>query len=67
MSSLRKGVWSSPGAHEKQVWKWNPLSSYQELAQVYLAEKAEAYREKLLEGIRQISLVSSVEEMPTVL
>ena len=67
MSSLRKGVRSSPRAHEKLFRKWDPLSSYLELAQVSLAEKAEAYQDKLLKGIRPISLVSSVEEMPTVL
>jgi hypothetical protein len=60
------GVWSIPGAPEKPERRDLPYS-YRDPSLVPLAEKAKACWEKSDQGIRQIGLVSLVEEMPTVL
>jgi len=42
------------------------MCSYQELAQVPLAEKAKVYQDNLRKGTRQTSPVSSVEGVPAI-
>ena len=50
-----------PGIHEKGIY-W----PYREPTQVPLAEKAKAYRNTLVKGIRQNSSVTSGEGVPAV-
>ena len=60
------GVRPISGAHEKPE-RMDLLQSYREPSLVPLPEKGKACWEKSVQGTRQISLVSSVEEMPAVL
>ena len=58
-------VLSIPGAHEKRI-ATDVTSSYLELLQVLLAEKAKAWQDDLSKGTRQVSGVTSGQTMPAV-
>lgn len=60
---LGRKLFLRPGGHEKKDNK-NSTRPYREPGKVPLAEKAKAYRENLVKGIRQSSPVSLVEGVP---